>query len=85
MICPEESATCASLAALIRRQRLARDWSLQQLADRAGCTKAYIWDMERGGSSNPTLTTLIGLARAFGMPTSKLVGQLDGERDGDQA
>jgi transcriptional regulator with XRE-family HTH domain len=68
------------LAALISAERAARGWSLQELANKVGCAKPHIWDMERGHSTNPTLHTLCGLARAFDMKPSDLVARLTNEK-----
>lgn len=61
-----------SLAALIATRRAERGLSLQKVADAAGCTKAHIWDMERGGSVNPCVSTLVGLGNALSVPASEL-------------
>lgn len=42
--------------------------SLQDLATRAGITKAHLWDLEQGRSVNPTIQTLAGLAAALAIP-----------------
>jgi transcriptional regulator with XRE-family HTH domain len=57
---------------LLKRLRAKRQMSLQDLADKAGCTKPHIWEMENGHSCNPTIGTLSSLARALGVPLSRL-------------
>lgn len=39
--------------------------SLAEAAEAAGCTKSYLWDMEQGRATNPTITILVGLAKAL--------------------
>jgi len=39
--------------------------SLSAAADLIGCTKAHLWELERGRSNNPTVKTLVGIARAL--------------------
>jgi transcriptional regulator with XRE-family HTH domain len=48
----------------VRVMRERRRWSLQELSDRAGLSKPYLAQLERGGA-NPTETTLQKLASAF--------------------
>jgi transcriptional regulator with XRE-family HTH domain len=46
--------------------------SLQDVADVAGITKNHVWDMEQGRSTNPTIETLCGLAKALGVNAETL-------------
>lgn len=39
--------------------------SLSEAAELIGCTKSYLWDMEQGRATNPTITILVGLAKAL--------------------
>lgn len=41
--------------------------SLSAIAKMAGCTKAHVWDMERGVACNPTIRTIDGLSFALGL------------------
>lgn len=52
----------------IRDQREALGLSLQELADRAGCTKSHVWEIEDGRSKNPTVKMVHGLAEGLGVP-----------------
>lgn len=54
--------------AFIRGQREALGLSLQELADKADCTKGHIWEIETGRSVNPTVLTVSNLARGLGVP-----------------
>lgn len=55
------------LGELVRQHREALDLSLAQLAERAGCTKSHVWEIEDGRARNPTVKTVAGLARALGL------------------
>lgn len=52
----------------IRENREALGLSLQELADKAGCTKSHIWEIEANRSVNPTVHTVQGLAKGLGIP-----------------
>lgn len=67
-------AICATVAQRIRDARQKHGLSLQDVASRAGITKAHVWDLERGASSNPTIVTLAGLAHALEVPLAHLIG-----------
>ncbi|TEA78830.1 helix-turn-helix domain-containing protein [Allopusillimonas ginsengisoli] len=64
------------LKALRRQQRL----SLDQLAQRSGLTKSYLSKLERG-VSEPSISTVLKLAEAYGIGISELMGI--GEEGGD--
>lgn len=51
--------------------------SLQQVADGVGVSKAHIWELEKGRSSNPSFDLVQKLAGHFGVSIDFLVG--DGE------
>jgi len=57
-------------ALFVRRQELGL--SLQDVADRTGGTKAHVWELESGRSTNPTVKTLLGLAAALEMDPVEL-------------
>jgi len=62
------------ISARIRLERESRGWSLSELAERAGVSRAMIHKIERSGSS-PTATMLARLSGAFG----KLIWLQSGE------
>lgn len=64
----------AFIGSRIAELRTARGWSLQQVADLAGCSKGHVWELEQGRSKNPSVTMLSALAQAFGVPLSDLIG-----------
>lgn len=61
------------LATKVSRLRRGTGLSLQEVADRAGCQKSHIWEIESGKSVNPTLKTIGGLCRAFGVSITEFV------------
>ncbi|HWQ86884.1 helix-turn-helix domain-containing protein [Brevundimonas sp.] len=54
-----------SLASKLKDLRIKSGESLQQVADGIGVSKAHIWQLERGDSTNPSLDLLRGLADHF--------------------
>jgi len=64
----------ARLGARIRLEREARDWSLTDLAQRSGVSRAMINKVERGASS-PTAALLGRLSGAFGLTLSTLLAR----------
>lgn len=68
----EQSDPTSAIAARLRIEREARGWSLGDLAERAGVSKAMISKIERGEAS-PTATVLGRLSGAFGLQLSMLL------------
>jgi transcriptional regulator with XRE-family HTH domain len=64
------------LAARIRVEREARDWSLADLAERSGVSKAMISKIERGEAS-PTASLLGRLSGAFSLTLSALLARAE--------
>lgn len=60
------------ISARIRIERESRGWSLNELAERAGASRAMIHKIERGESS-PTASMLGRLSGAFGISMSTLI------------
>ena len=69
------------IAQRIKLERSARHWSLAELSDKSGVSKAMISKIERGESS-PTATVMGRLSGAFGLPLSVLLARAEqlGER-----
>jgi len=63
------------LGARVRQLREARHLTQESLAEAAGLATKHLQDIERG-RTNPTLATLVGLARALGVGIHTLL--LDG-------
>ncbi len=61
-----------SLADKIKDLRQKKGRSLQQVADGVGVSKAHIWEIEKGTSSNPGLDLLKKLAEYFGVTVAFL-------------
>lgn len=64
------------LAARIALERTTRGWSLAELAERSGVSKAMISKIERGEAS-PTATLLGRLSGAFGLTLSTLLARAE--------
>jgi Predicted transcriptional regulators len=64
------------ISARIRIERESRGWSLSELAERAGASRAMIHKIERGDSS-PTATMLGRLSGAFGISMSTLIARAE--------
>jgi transcriptional regulator with XRE-family HTH domain len=68
------------IARRLRLERDARGWSLADLAERSGVSKATISKIERDEMS-PTAVLLVRLAAAFGLTLAGLLLRAEGERD----
>lgn len=64
------------IGARIRTERESRDWSLTDLAEKSGVSRAMIHKVERGESS-PTATLLAKLSGAFGLSMSGLLARAE--------
>ena len=66
--------------AVVRHRRKALGWSQQTFADRAGLSRSYSGEVERG-IAIPSLATTLKIAAALGVPLSDLVAEAasDGE------
>ena len=60
----------------IHAERVLRDWSLAELADRSDVSKAMLSTIERGKTS-PTAALLVRIAAAFGMTLSTLIARAE--------
>ena len=56
----------------LRRLRTEKEWSQEELADRAGLHRTYVSGVERG-VRNPTITIVAALAKALGVPPAELL------------
>ncbi len=66
-----------AIAERLRFEREARKWSLAELAEHSGVSKAMISKIERGESS-PTMTVLGRLCGAFGLTISTFLTHAEG-------
>lgn len=74
------SGASRALGNRVRALRTEKDWSLEELAHRAGMHVTYLSSVERG-HRNPTLNMLVALAQALCVSLSELV---DGIGAGDE-
>ena len=65
-----------SLAARLKSEREARGWTLAELAERSGVSRAMIAKVE-GGKSSPTAMLLGKLSGAFGLTVSTLLARAE--------
>lgn len=63
------------IGATLKGLRMKKNQSLQDVADAVGASKAHIWEIERGGSKNPSMDLLSKLAAHFDVSVSYLVGE----------
>lgn len=73
-----------SLAARLKNLRLRKAVSLQEMADAIGVSKAHIWELEMGKSSNPSIELLGKLANYFQVSIGTLVGENPDEEKDEQ-
>ena len=59
----------------IKKLRIEKNQSLQDVADAVSASKAHIWEIEKGNSKNPSIELLTKLAVHFGVTISHLVGE----------
>ncbi|TWB21123.1 helix-turn-helix domain-containing protein [Nitrospirillum bahiense] len=64
-----------SLAAKLKELRQKKGQSLQQVGDGVGVSKAHIWELERGSSTNPGKDLLAKLASHFGVTVAFLLDE----------
>jgi transcriptional regulator with XRE-family HTH domain len=57
----------------IRQSRKVKGWSQQQLARKARVSQPYLSQLEAGTYKNPGLVILKRLAKALGVPVTKLL------------
>lgn len=61
----------------LRKFRMTKKLSLQDLADAVGASKAHVWDLETGKTKNPSLSLLTEFSRALGVSIKDLVGEAE--------
>lgn len=64
------------IGARVRAERQQRGWSLTELAQRSGVSRAMLHKVE-GGDSNPTANLMARLAGALGMSMSALIARAE--------
>jgi transcriptional regulator with XRE-family HTH domain len=63
------------LAAKLKQLRIRKNKSLQEVADIVGASKAHIWDLETGKSTNPGIDLLKKLGDCFDVSVAELIGE----------
>lgn len=61
----------------VRLLRKVQGLSLQDVADRAKISKTHVWEIEQQRSKNPTIATLVAMARGLGVAPVALLGEMD--------
>lgn len=64
-----------SLATKLKELRQRKGQSLQQVADGVGVSKAHIWELEKGTSTNPGFELLTKLAAHFSVTIAYLADE----------
>ncbi len=64
-----------SLARKLSEQRIAKRLSLQDVADAIGVSKAHVWNLEKGTTTNPSMDLVVKLAELFRVRVADLVGE----------
>ena len=59
----------------ILERRKALGLSLDALADRINCSKAHVWELEKGRSKNPTIWMALGLCKGLQCSLNDLLGR----------
>ena len=65
-----------ALAANVRRLREVHGYSLAKLGELSGIAKATLFKVERG-RTNPTLDTMVAIAKTFGVPVEDMIALPD--------
>lgn len=55
--------------------RKAHKLTLQEVADRGGLAKSYVWEIESGKNTNPSIAVLSKLCTALGCSLDQIVGR----------
>ncbi len=62
------------LGQTIRSLRLGKEWSLAQLGEESGVSKAYLSDLENGNAGKPNIQYVYAVATALGVTLDDLLG-----------
>jgi transcriptional regulator with XRE-family HTH domain len=63
------------LGQTIRSLRLGKGWSLSELAEQSGVSKAYISDLENGNAGKPNIQYVYSVATALEVTLDELLGE----------
>jgi transcriptional regulator with XRE-family HTH domain len=73
---PEKPATAsAALASNLRKYRVEKELSLEEVAKSAGISKTYLWELERDtdGAKNPSVDVLLRIGKALSRTLAELL------------
>ncbi len=70
----DQSLDLVVLGQTIRSLRLGREWSLAQLGEESGVSKAYLSDLENGSAGKPNIQYVYAVANALGVTLDELLG-----------
>jgi len=73
---PKHDPVLAALGRNVRRQRDAKTFTQEKLAEKSGLDPTYISDIERG-RRNPGIKNVAKLAKALGLSTAELCQGVD--------
>ena len=59
----------------IKKYRELKDYSLSDLAEKAGVSKAFLWEIEQGNSKRPGAEVLFKIATALNVTIADLMGK----------
>ena len=59
----------------LRQLRESKKLTLQNVADAVGCTKAYIWELEKRDGQRPSAERVYALAKVLGVTMEDLMGE----------
>ena len=60
----KDASELSALGQHLRKYRRANRWSLAAFAAEYGFSKSFMWELENGAKNNPSLNTMMKLARA---------------------
>lgn len=66
---------CRKLGDNINKRRKELKLSLQDVAERTQATKSWIWELEKGKSTNPSFIFIVKLSKALETTVSNLTGE----------
>jgi len=67
-------AILVHIGPFIAKRRAELRLSLDDVAERSGCTKSHVWEMEQGRSRNPTIKMALALCDALQCSLNTLLG-----------
>ena len=73
-----------TLGEALRQYRVARGWSLREMASRTPYQHVYLWDVE-GGRRTPTAENVVAFCEALGIRPHEMLSKWEEERVADIA